>query len=66
MSATREHRNAARIDDAVAKIAEAIAETNRLLDTLAAYLPDDYPFQDVTDALEMVDEARKRLTEVAS
>lgn len=42
MSATREHRNAGKVDDAIASVGTAITVAEHLLGELAGNLPDEY------------------------
>lgn len=66
MSATREHRNACAVEDAVEAIRKSIATAQNLLDALAAVLPDDYPYPDVEAALSDLRTAAIKATEVTS
>jgi hypothetical protein len=52
MTATREHGNAIKVEQAVGLIAGAIDGAILLVDLLSGVLPDDYPTGDVRDRLE--------------
>jgi hypothetical protein len=65
MTATREHRNAGEIEEAVAAIGSAIEEAQALLERLAAALPDDYPYWEMEEALAKLQRAHHRAQMVA-
>jgi hypothetical protein len=62
MSATREHRHAGMVEDAIASIGTAITVAEHLAGTLAGNLPDDYEGPLVA-GLARVREAQQALTE---
>lgn len=65
MSATREHRNAIRVEDSINRIGVEIDTTVEILRELASVLPDDYPMDDVDYWLTRLAETHQRLTKVA-